>query len=73
KVKFHDFKGTTHETSARHWPTEADFEKLLRNAWERRKRPVRLLGIGVRLEGESVAGEPVPEEEKRPWQLSFRL
>jgi DNA polymerase-4 len=71
KVKFHDFKGTTHETTDRDWPSEKDFEALLRKAWERGKRPVRLIGIGVRLEGE--AKQEIPREEKRPWQLSFRL
>jgi DNA polymerase-4 len=70
KVKFHDFKATTHETALRRWPTENDFAELLRKAWERRKKPVRLLGVGVRLEGED--RPETPEEEKRPWQLSFR-
>jgi DNA polymerase-4 len=52
KLKFHDFKTTTHETSARHWPAIADFERLLTKAWERRSEPVRLIGIGVRLAGD---------------------
>jgi DNA polymerase-4 len=69
KVKFHDFKATTHETSSRQWPTEQDFAGLLRKAWERREKPVRLIGIGVRLETE----EKEDDEQKRPWQLSFRL
>lgn len=49
KLKFHDFKQTTHETSSRGWPLVADFEKLLTKAWERRAEPVRLIGIGVRM------------------------
>jgi DNA polymerase-4 len=69
KVKFHDFKGTTHETSSRAWPSEADFAALLRKAWERKRKPVRLIGLGVRLGGESAEGH----EERRPWQLSLRL
>lgn len=52
KVKFHDFKGTTCESSSREWPTVKDFEALLRKAWERREEPVRLLGLGVRLQAE---------------------
>lgn len=50
KLKFHDFKGTTHETSSRAWPTVEDFTRLLEKAWVRRSEPVRLIGIGVRLE-----------------------
>jgi DNA polymerase-4 len=65
KLKFHDFKGTTHEISSRAWPTVADFTRLLAKAWERRGEPVRLIGIGVRLE----AG---PSKESGP-QLSFTL
>ena len=46
-------------------PTIADFEKLLREAWSRREEPVRLIGIGVRLQGDP------PEEETS--QLKFDL
>lgn len=74
KVKFFDFKGTTHETSSPRWPTEKDFETLLRKAWARRQKPVRLLGIGVRLAGGDEAEElETPVEEKRPYQLPLRL
>jgi DNA polymerase-4 len=52
KLKFFDFKTTTHENSSREWPTRADFERLLTRAWERRQEPVRLIGIGVRLAAE---------------------
>lgn len=69
KIKFADFKTTTHEFASRAWPAEKDFSELLRKAWERGARPVRLVGIGVRLEGESTG---VPEEV-RPFQLSFKL
>lgn len=68
KVKFSDFQTTTHETAARKWPVEKDFEILLRRAWERRGDPVRLIGIGVRL-----SGEEQKEEEKRPYQLKLNL
>lgn len=66
KLKFFDFKSTTHEMTAHRWPEEKDFAKLLRNAWERREAPVRLIGIGVRL-----AGEANPLQEKWPFQLSL--
>jgi DNA polymerase-4 len=49
KVKFADFKSTTHEVSSRAYPQLSDFEKLLRRAWERRAEPIRLIGLGVRL------------------------
>lgn len=49
KLKFHDFKTTTHECTSRAWPKPSDFEGLLTTAWERRREPVRLIGIGVRL------------------------
>lgn len=63
KLKFQDFKTTTHETSSREWPLIKDFEKLLARAWERRGEPVRLIGIGVRL-----AGDETPADSD---QLSF--
>jgi DNA polymerase-4 len=65
KVKFFDFKSTTHEISSRQWPTPKDFEKLLERAWERRSDPVRLIGLGVRLASE--------ESKKEKFQLSFAL
>jgi len=74
KVKFFDFKGTTHEVSSRHWPSEQNFAELLCKAWNRRQKPVRLIGLGVRFSGEKDgAVELETPEEKRPWQLSFHL
>lgn len=78
KVKFADFKGTTHEVSSPRWPSEHDFAELLKKAWARREKPVRLLGLGVRLVGDEKENAAHEEntherEEKRPWQLSFRL
>ncbi|MGE3263416.1 MAG: DNA polymerase IV [Bacteriovoracia bacterium] len=73
KIKFSDFKGTTHELSSRRWPTEQDFNELLRKAWERGARPVRLVGIGVRLAGELSPVREIPEEEKRPYQLKLKI
>jgi DNA polymerase-4 len=49
KLKFHDFKTTTHERATKEWPSPNDFKSLLEKAWERRAEPVRLIGIGVRL------------------------
>lgn len=57
KIKFHDFKMTTHEVSTRAWPTNKDFEKLLTTAWERHKKPFRLVGIGARLADAPSSGE----------------
>ncbi len=71
KVKFFDFKGTTHEISAKKWPEERDFANLLRKAWERRQLPVRLIGLGVRLSGEGSSVEC--PEPKRPYQLHFKI
>jgi DNA polymerase-4 len=76
KVKFRDFKSTTHEMSSREWPLERDFAELLRRAWERKKMPVRLLGVGVRLDSDEKEAEeedPDTNEEIRPWQLRLRI
>lgn len=48
KIRFDDFTHTTMETSD-HQVTNACFHELLGQAWARRSRPVRLLGVGVRL------------------------
>lgn len=72
KLKFHDFKGTTHETSSRKWPSEGDFARLLGKAWERGQRPVRLIGIGVRLDGDGGRADPESDESIRPWQFPLR-
>ncbi len=65
KIKFSDFKSTTHEISAKHWPQLQDFITLLGKAWERRSEPVRLIGLGVRLASDSV--------EKESAQMKFAL
>nr|WP_298414260.1 DNA polymerase IV [uncultured Halomonas sp.] len=48
KVRFNDFSTTTLEGMGRQASTER-FLALLDEAWKRRSRPVRLLGVGVRL------------------------
>lgn len=75
KLKFKDFKSTTHETSSRSWPSEREFAELLKKAWERKEMPVRLIGVGVRLEGDEKGAAPDPEtdEQIRPWQFRLRL
>jgi len=48
KLKFNDFTTTTVErvgTKA----VEADYQDLLSEGWERKAKPVRLIGLGVRL------------------------
>lgn len=47
KVKFADFTRTTCECVA-HRPTLSTFHELLQTAWQRGRKPVRLLGAGVR-------------------------
>lgn len=49
KVKYHDFKSSTHECSFVGVPTPAHFKRLVTEAWERRGDSVRLLGLGARL------------------------
>lgn len=48
KVRFNDFSLTTLESRGLAPSTES-FARLLEQAWSRGKRPVRLLGVGVRL------------------------
>lgn len=50
KLKFHDFKSMTHDRSFRGQPAIGDFRSLFIEAYERRSDPLRLIGIGVRLE-----------------------
>ena len=66
KVKFFDFKNTTHESSIRNWPTPEDFEKLLKHIWERRPEPARLIGLGVHFLSEET-------KEKKTDQLAFAV
>jgi DNA polymerase-4 len=65
KLRFHDFTITTCEVSAKTWPVQSDFARLLAKAWSRRFEPVRLVGIGVRLATQDAAVETD--------QLSFNL
>lgn len=52
KLKFADFSQTVLETAipkCSDWPPTCYFERLLHSAWLRERRPVRLAGLGVRL------------------------
>jgi DNA polymerase-4 len=59
KVRFNDFASTTQETGAS-GIIDARFHELLESAWHRGERPVRLLGVGVRL---------LPEQDQRQLTL----
>jgi len=52
KLKFSDFRRTTAETGAEQ-PELATFRALLRDAWGRSGRDIRLLGLGVRFAEQS--------------------
>ena len=52
KVKFADFTRTTKECVCAH-PTREIYQALLEEAYQRSRRPVRLLGSGVRFAGET--------------------
>jgi DNA polymerase IV len=54
KVKFDDFRQTTLERSEYRTPRRDAYETLMRQAIARHGRPVRLLGIGLRLDAEGV-------------------
>jgi DNA polymerase-4 len=52
KLKFDDFRQTTLESplnSRRGWEDAQHFFRLLQAAWHRYRRPVRLVGLGLRL------------------------
>jgi DNA polymerase-4 len=52
KIKFHDFTQTTLEISATKEPSEDLYTEMLKNAFNRGNKPVRLIGIGVKLKSE---------------------
>jgi DNA polymerase-4 len=57
KMKYADFKSSTHETTLKHFPTLKDFEQLIIAAWQRRSDPIRLLGVGVRFQSSEEPGD----------------
>lgn len=62
KLKFDDFSQTTLETglsSVCSWSSPVEFARLLQAAWHRAKRPVRLVGLGLRImPSRLAAGDP---------------
>lgn len=52
KFKYTDFTASTRDFSTTEQPSIDIFERMIREQWEKRKTPIRLLGIGARL-GES--------------------
>lgn len=65
KVRFHDFQAMTRERALREMPTQKEFDELLLKIWRQRPEPIRLLGLGVRLEGEKV---PVDVGQLSLWE-----
>lgn len=61
KLKFFDFKQTTHEKVFKGLPSLSEFEALLENAYLRRQIPVRLIGLGVRLGSDSEVKSSSPQ------------
>lgn len=72
KLKFSDFKSTTHEEVISHFPEESDFMKLLETAWLRRATPVRLIGLGVHL-SETDARKQRKQSATEKKQLQFEI
>jgi len=58
KVKFFDFTQTTLECAGSAFLDEQKFSQMLAQAYDRGNRPVRLLGLGVRLKHEEQEGDP---------------
>jgi DNA polymerase-4 len=58
KLKFSDFQGTTRERKIAAIPTLEQFMALFEEAWTRSDKPVRLIGLGVRL---AAPDERVPQ------------
>ncbi len=70
KLKFFDFKTTTHEETFKgQLPTESDFARLLERAWQRRAVAVRLVGLGIHLLDKS----KTTPSRKHKLQMQFPL
>jgi DNA polymerase-4 len=61
KVKYFDFQTRTQEKAGRGYPSPQNFEDLFRQLWSRRSEPLRLAGLGVRLN----------RPETLPYQIKF--
>lgn len=75
KMKFHDFKNTTHEMVIKEFPQIEDFQKLFTKAWTRREEPVRLIGLGCHLQSENSEKETSAStfDEADQQQLNFAI
>lgn len=75
KMKFHDFKNTTHEMMIKDFPQIEDFQKLFMKAWLRREEPVRLIGLGCHLLSENTEKETLATafDEADQQQLNFAI
>jgi len=49
KIKFYDFTATTVESHLYTIPELSSFQELIKIGWQRRQKPVRLLGLGIAL------------------------
>lgn len=56
KLKSHDFQTTTVDRQLSGEPSEPLFAELLEEAWERFRKPVRLLGVGLRFRADRHGG-----------------
>lgn len=68
KLKFNNFVTTTMERAAEQ-VEQAQYEPLTREAWARHERPVRLMGVGVRLEPRGAAEGGPLEPQQMPLPL----
>lgn len=66
KIKYHDFRQSTHEEVHHQIPTLEDFINLLQCMRQKSSEPIRLVGIGVRM-----ASTNLIQEEKA--QLKFAI
>lgn len=67
KLKFHDFQSLTRDRVFSGYPTVGDFKALAETAFNERSEPVRLIGIGVKLEVARSA------DSKSKSQLKFEI
>ncbi|AOS97490.1 DNA polymerase IV [Microbulbifer aggregans] len=69
KVKYADFSTSTQERASQS-SRISEFKQLLRQSWERRQGPIRLLGVGVKLK--DLRAEEGPEQLLLPLELEGR-
>lgn len=52
KLKFGDFQTTTREEATNHLPAQNEFIDLIEKSWIENEKPVRLIGLGVRIKAQ---------------------